>query len=102
MNATLTLALIPTLVLRPLPGRAEGACAAAAAPFKGCRCGMDQPAADTAASEPAPEPSSGSGCGWFDSSWALHQGLSVTELPDSDGVVAALWFPTAGRQRLTH
>jgi hypothetical protein len=31
-------------------------------------------------------------CGWFDSSWALHQGLAVTELPDSDGSVAALWF----------
>ena len=102
MNATLTLALIPALVLRPLPGQAEGAAAAVAAPFKGCRCGMDQPAANTAVSEPASEPSSGSGCGWFDSSWALHQGLSVTELPDSDGMVAALWFPTARRHRLTH
>ncbi len=31
-------------------------------------------------------------CGWFDSSWALRQGLAVSELPDSDGTVAALWF----------
>lgn len=31
-------------------------------------------------------------CGWFDSSWELRQGLAVTELPDSDGSVAALWF----------
>jgi hypothetical protein len=31
-------------------------------------------------------------CGWFESSWALHQGLAVSELPDSDGAVAALWF----------
>lgn len=31
-------------------------------------------------------------CGWFESSWALRQGLAVSELPDSDGTVAALWF----------
>ena len=31
-------------------------------------------------------------CGWFDSSWALRQGLAVSDLPDSDGAVAALWF----------
>lgn len=31
-------------------------------------------------------------CGWFESSWALRQGLAVSELPDSDGAVAALWF----------
>ena len=31
-------------------------------------------------------------CGWFDSSWALRQGLLVSVLPDSDGAVAALWF----------
>lgn len=31
-------------------------------------------------------------CGWFESSWALSQGLAVSELPDSDGAVAALWF----------
>ena len=35
-------------------------------------------------------------CGWFDSSWALRQGLAVqelgpSELPD-DGTVAALWL----------
>ncbi len=37
------------------------------------------------------------GCGWFESSWALRQGLAVQELgasqlPDSDGTLAALWF----------
>ena len=31
-------------------------------------------------------------CGWFDSSHALREGLAVSELPDSDGSVAALWF----------
>lgn len=31
-------------------------------------------------------------CGWFDSSWALREGLAVTDLPDGDGAVAALWF----------
>ena len=42
-------------------------------------------AADEAA-DPAPA------CGWFESSWALRNGLAVSELPDSDGSVAALWF----------
>ena len=31
-------------------------------------------------------------CGWFESSWDLRQGLAVSELPDSDSTVAALWF----------
>ena len=31
-------------------------------------------------------------CGWFDSSWALREGLAVSDLPDGDGAVAALWF----------
>lgn len=36
-------------------------------------------------------------CGWFESSWALRQGLAVQELgasdlPDPDGTLAALWF----------
>jgi hypothetical protein len=35
----------------------------------------------------------GGTCGWFDSSWELRQGLSISELPASDLVVAALWFP---------
>ncbi len=44
---------------------------------------------------PAPEPlpPEAPACGWFDSSWALRQGLAVRELPDSDGAAAALWFP---------
>lgn len=33
-----------------------------------------------------------SACGWFESSWELRQGLHVSELPDSDLAVAALWF----------
>jgi hypothetical protein len=32
------------------------------------------------------------GCGWFESSWDLQQGLAVSELPDRDGAAAALWF----------
>ena len=42
-----------------------------------------------------PEQGDGPGrhaCGWFESSWDLQQGLAVSELPDSDGTVAALWF----------
>lgn len=31
-------------------------------------------------------------CGWFDSSWELQQGLAVSELPDAELPVAALWF----------
>jgi len=36
-------------------------------------------------------------CGWYESSWALRQGLAVqevglSELPDSDGTLAALWL----------
>jgi hypothetical protein len=33
-----------------------------------------------------------SACGWFESSWELRQGLAVSEWPDSDLTVAALWF----------
>ena len=32
------------------------------------------------------------GCGWFDSSQALRDGLAVQELPPSDLPVLALWF----------
>ena len=40
-------------------------------------------------------------CGWFESSWALRQGLAVQELgasdlPDTDGTLAALWFAALG------
>lgn len=31
-------------------------------------------------------------CGWFDSSWELQQGLAVSELPEAELPVAALWF----------
>ena len=33
-----------------------------------------------------------SACGWFESSWDLRQGLAVSELPDSELALAALWF----------
>ncbi|GCL64265.1 hypothetical protein [Pseudaquabacterium pictum] len=39
-------------------------------------------------------------CGWFESSWALRQGLAVQELGPSDlpddGTVAALWLAALG------
>ena len=46
------------------------------------------PADDDAMALDVPSPV----CGWFDSSWALCQGLVVSDLPDTDGAVAALWF----------
>ena len=39
-------------------------------------------------------------CGWFESSHVLRQGLVVSELPDSDGSVAALWFAQLASARL--
>ena len=42
--------------------------------------------------EDAPAEDSAPACGWYESSFALRQGLAVSELPDSDGSVAALWF----------
>ena len=38
-------------------------------------------------------------CGWFESSHALREGRAVSELPDSDGSVAALWFSALRPQR---
>ena len=32
-------------------------------------------------------------CGWFESSWELQQGLAVSDLPDADDGLTALWFP---------
>lgn len=56
-----------------------------------CRSARRQPL--PAPSQPHLAPEDGPpGCGWFDSSWALDQGLAVSDLPDSDGTVAALWF----------
>ncbi len=54
------------------------------------------PAPDAAAPDDG-----GPACGWFESSWALRQGLAVqelgaSELPDSDGTLAALWFAALG------
>ena len=34
-------------------------------------------------------------CGWYASSFDLRQGLAVSELVDSDGSLAALWFAPA-------
>lgn len=47
------------------------------------------PVADPAEPAEPPEPAA---CGWFDSSHALRQGLEVTEWPEADGPVAALYF----------
>ena len=49
--------------------------------------------ADTPEGADAPDSRS---CGWFESSWDLHQGLAVSELPDSDSAVLALWFSQPG------
>lgn len=38
------------------------------------------------------EPDAAPACGWFDSSWELQQGLAVSELPEAELPVAALWF----------
>ena len=38
------------------------------------------------------EPGDARACGWFDSSWELHQGLAVNELAEAELPVAALWF----------
>lgn len=46
------------------------------------------------AAAPAAALPDGAACGWFESSWDLQQGLLVSEWPDSDGPVAALWFAT--------
>lgn len=39
-------------------------------------------------------------CGWYESSLALREGLAVSELDDSDGSVAALWFDSLGSAAL--
>lgn len=31
-------------------------------------------------------------CGWYESSFALRQGLAVSELADDDGSAVAQWF----------
>ena len=66
-----------------------------------------QPAAHRAEPMAAPSPDSGEDtddtapvCGWFESSHVLRQGLVVSELPDSDGSVAALWFAQLASARL--
>ena len=51
------------------------------------------------AAAPAAALPAGAACGWFESSWDLQQGLLVSEWPDSDGPVAALWFATLAASR---
>lgn len=48
----------------------------------------------------APADDAGMACGWYESSFALRQGLAVSELPDSDGSLAALWFAAGGSASL--
>lgn len=70
----------------------------AAAPPAPARVGLPTPATPLPAGVAAPAPDAAlpadPGCGWFESSWDLQQGLRVSEWPDSDGPVAALWFAT--------
>lgn len=56
--------------------------------------------ADTSVVDAAAENDSAPACGWYDSSFALRQGLVVSELPDNDGSVAALWFAALAPGRL--
>lgn len=81
------------------PGLLSGAASSAgAAPPVAVPTSALQPAAPADVARPAPLPDAapltGPVCGWFDSSWDLQQGLRVSEWPDSDGPVAALWFAT--------
>ena len=75
----------------------------AAAPATPALAGLPTPAtplpAGVAAQAPDAALPAGPGCGWFESSWDLQQGLRVSEWPDSDGPVTELWFATlaAGR-----
>ena len=54
------------------------------------------PVASTEVAEAAEAVDDGPVCGWFESSWALRQGLAVQELGPGeladDGTVAALWL----------
>ena len=77
MNASLLSA-----VLRPVVPAAGGQPAPAGCDAAGARVVVVVP---LAAEAPA--------CGWFESSWELQHGLAVSELPDSDAALAALWFP---------
>ena len=66
-----------------------------AAPTSACQP-TAVPLADAASPAALPDAAAPAGpaCGWFESSWDLQQGLRVSEWPDSDGPVAALWFAT--------
>ncbi len=77
MNASLLSA-----VLSPVVPAAGGQPAPAGCDAAGARVVVVVP---LAAEAPA--------CGWFESSWELQHGLAVSELPDSDAALAALWFP---------
>ena len=78
MNASLLSA-----VLRPVVPAAGGQPAPAGCDAAGARVVVV--VVPLAAEAPA--------CGWFESSWELQHGLAVSELPDSDAALAALWFP---------
>lgn len=88
------------LPMAPLPSRAVRAAADAAdAAARLAMQGVGQRPAIGQAALPAPALSvvaglaeSPAGCGWFDSSHELHQGLAVQEWPDADWAVAALYF----------
>ncbi|MCV2362960.1 hypothetical protein LNV23_05775 [Paucibacter sp. DJ1R-11] len=48
----------------------------------------------------APDCSAGHGCGWFDSSYELRQGLVVTE--DTDTCLLQLWAQALQMSRVCH
>ncbi len=54
--------------------------------------GLPWPIPGVAAAAAAPVAEARS-CGWFESSWELQHGLAVSDLPDTDALLAALWFP---------
>lgn len=88
------------LPMAPPPSRAvraaaDAADAAARLALQGV--GERHALAQAAVTTPAPSLAAGlaeppAGCGWFDSSHELHQGLAVQEWPDADWAVAALYF----------
>lgn len=56
--------------------------------------GQQRPQVPRGPQPPAADDDVPHGCGWFESSWALRQGLAVQECDSGDvEALAALWFP---------
>lgn len=56
-----------------------------------------QPSADATVGTVDDQVCAAADCGWYESSFALRQGLAVSELDDSDGSLVALWFAPSAR-----